>query len=318
MSTVLIMLSVVVLGLYPGSAYTADEEPDSNADSGTLQGEQSDPDSVQEDTEQSDPDSLEDEDKVEKSDSDEEASDPDSVQEESDPDSLEDEDNVEESDSDEETMEQSDSDSVQEQSDPDSLEDEDNVEESDSDEEEREHSDPDSVQEEDSMSKGNRSSLSTFDALAARVPGDELSGVHHNIHLKDFQIGCEVNFRIKKAPSSGRIIFSLIDDTKRRIVLNVGIRYKWYSSKHVLVLNGWKGGKWGPEQRPSGFDFTPGKSSLVTIKAESIGFCILQNGKMIALFSYWSGLPVTSVRRIRALSSGNKAAKDISVSVKFV
>ena len=162
------------------------------------------------------------------------------------------------------------------------------------------------------------SSPPIFDDDAAEVDDyiDNPGGVHRSIRPDTFKIGYEAGYEIKAAPSTGRVTLDLIDDTNKKIVLHVDARYKWYSSNNVLVFNGYNGG-WGTEQRPSGFDFTPGKSSLVTVKAETNAFHIHQNGKHIAAFQYRSGLPVTSVNRIRIRSEGNQAAKDATLNINF-
>ena len=151
-------------------------------------------------------------------------------------------------------------------------------------------------------------------SVQVTIPGDE-AGINNNIRLKGLKIGYEIGYQISSAPTTGKVILSLIDDTKNAIVLNVAARY----NTKELILNTWKPGTgWGQWISPPGFDFTSGKSSLVTVRAENAGFYILQNGKMIALFQYRSGLPVTSVTRIRIHSGGgNQAAKDAMLIVKF-
>ena len=159
-----------------------------------------------------------------------------------------------------------------------------------------------------------------LDDNAAEVDGldiiDNPGGVHHSIRLDTFKIGYKTSYEIKAAPSAGRVNFDLIDEKNQKIILHVDVRYKWYSANNVLVLNGYNRG-WGTEQRPSGFDFTPGKRSVVTVRADEDGFRILQHGCDIALFPYRSGLPISSVSRIRIRSEGNKAAQDASLSVDF-
>ena len=164
------------------------------------------------------------------------------------------------------------------------------------------------------------SSPPKFDDNAAEVDGldiiDNPGGVHHSINVDTFKIGYEASYEIKAAPNTGRVSFDLIDDINQKIILHVDARYNWYSWNNVLVLNGYNGG-WGTEQRPSGFDFTPGKRSVVTVRADEDGFRILQHGCDIALFPYRSGLPISSVSRIRIRSEGSEAAQDASLNIDF-
>ena len=160
------------------------------------------------------------------------------------------------------------------------------------------------------------SPASIMEANAAHLPGD-LTGTSHSVRVDEFEIGYEASYEIQAAPNTGRVTLDLIDDANENIVLHVDARYNWLGEKNVLVLNAWRDGQWGPEQRPTGFDFTPGKRSLVTAVAKQNGFHILQNGCEIALFAYRPGLTFASVSRIRVRSEANEAADDASLTVDF-
>ena len=143
------------------------------------------------------------------------------------------------------------------------------------------------------------------------------SNSQHSIDLFDFNVGYEVVLQIK-SPCSGRYHLDLIDNVNNTFVhvLHVDARYNWIGDVNTLVLNTFQGDIWNEEVRPSGFDFTHDISVTLQVKAEEDGFRILQNANEIAFFTH--RLPVTSVTRIRVLSSGNKAAQDAALTVKFV
>ena len=138
----------------------------------------------------------------------------------------------------------------------------------------------------------------------------------HNIGVDDFKVGYEVELQIK-APDTGLFAINFYDGDEN-IVLHIVARYNWLNERNVLVLNAFQGGRWGPEVRPSGFDFQPGICMTMNVVAESDGFHILQNSREIVRFPYRSGLSVTSVRRITVLSIENQSAQDIDLTIKFI
>ena len=92
----------------------------------------------------------------------------------------------------------------------------------------------------------------------------------------------------------------------RDVVLHIDVRYDYRYhwggrigvEKNYLVLNTFKDGRWGQEAHPSGFKFTPGLTTTVTVEAQPGCFLIKSNGQEVTCFIYRSGLAVNTVREI--------------------
>ena len=113
------------------------------------------------------------------------------------------------------------------------------------------------------------------------------------ITLEEFDVGFAVEATFM-APDAGRVSLNLMDETGQNIIIHVDARYNWYSSREVLVLNTLMSGSWGPEQRPPGFDFTPGIPVKVRVEAGPEHFRIFCNCEEVAYYKY--RLPADKVK----------------------
>ena len=134
----------------------------------------------------------------------------------------------------------------------------------------------------------------TFEAIAAGS-----GNAQHSISPDDFRIGYAVEGTFF-APNKGRVTFYFWNDAENEVVFVVDARYLWPNADHnVLVLNTFTGGVWGTEDRPAGFDFTPGILVKVRIEALQNYWRIVCNGKEISRFQYRPNVPADSVNRIQ-------------------
>ena len=136
------------------------------------------------------------------------------------------------------------------------------------------------------------------------------------ITLDDFRDGYVVEWTFL-APDAGHVSMNMKDELGRDIILHVDARYKWHASNEDLVLNTFHG-SWGPEQRPDGFDFTPGILVKMRVEAGPNSFRIFSNSHQIADYKY--RLPVTSVKMVELIfedQNSTEKAKLKSISVFF-
>lgn len=136
------------------------------------------------------------------------------------------------------------------------------------------------------------------------------------IALDDFDDGYVVEWTFL-APDAGRVSMNLKDELGKDVILHVDARYNWYSSNNVLVLNTFHG-SWYPEQRPGGFDFTPGILVKMRVEAGQDRFRIFSNTHQIAEYQY--KLPVTSVKMVEMIFQDHHStekAKLKSITVSF-
>jgi len=133
------------------------------------------------------------------------------------------------------------------------------------------------------------------------------------IGLINFKIGQAIQAGYTNA-SDGRVTLGLAD-ANDNLVFHFAPRYE----TKVLVLNSRKDGKWGTEERPIGYDFTPEKNTTVELLATETFISIYLDGKHFYNFNYREELPVTSVVRVYCewiLGSGTPA-KIQYLTVKF-
>lgn len=137
------------------------------------------------------------------------------------------------------------------------------------------------------------------------------------ITLDDFGDGYVVEWTFL-APDAGRVSMNLKNELGKDIILHVDARYNWYSSNKVLVLNTFNQGSWGQEQRPTGFDFTPGILVKMRVEAGPNSFRVFSNTYQIAEYQY--RLPVTSVKMVEVIFQDHHStqqAKLKSITVFF-
>ena len=149
-----------------------------------------------------------------------------------------------------------------------------------------------------------------------------ISGQHCQPNTEDKmgEIGL-INFKIGQAiqagytnASDGRLILGFAD-ANDNLLFHFAVRYE----SKVLILNTRKDGKWGPEVRPSGYDFTPEKSITVELLTTETYISISIDGKHFYDFNYREGLPITSATKVYCqwiLGSGIPA-KIQYLTVKF-
>lgn len=124
----------------------------------------------------------------------------------------------------------------------------------------------------------------TFEELVEAAQTEVVD--RRRITLEEFDVGFAVEGTFI-APDAGRVSLNLMEDeTGETIVLHVDVRYNWYSSRQVLVLNTHMDGSWGPEQRPPGFDFTSGIPMKVRVEAGPEHFRIFCNCEEVAYYKY--------------------------------
>ena len=109
------------------------------------------------------------------------------------------------------------------------------------------------------------------------------------IHLPEFKVGMSVEMKLL-TPDMGWLVLDL-KDSDENIILHVNPRW----DEKELVLNTCSCNKWGPEERPTGFDFSSGVILKVRIEAFKEHFKILCNGKVIHLYKH--RLPLENIRK---------------------
>jgi len=110
--------------------------------------------------------------------------------------------------------------------------------------------------------------------------------------------------------SDGRIGLDLTD-TSGNIVFHFNPRFE----DKVLVLNSKIDGKWGNEERPTGYNFDPQKYYTVDFLATEAYITISLDGK--PFYDYKHRLPITSVVKASYWSSGSDPAKLYYLGIKF-
>ena len=115
----------------------------------------------------------------------------------------------------------------------------------------------------------------------------------HEVGISSFKPGMSIKVKLVN-PSNDRFGINLCgsDDT---ILLHLNSRISGQDSQH-LVLNHRQCGKWGREERPSGFDFTPGIKATIEIEAKDDGYKISNNGKFLHKFAH--RVPVHQVKKV--------------------
>ena len=127
------------------------------------------------------------------------------------------------------------------------------------------------------------------------------------VRIIDFNVGNSVAVKyVSPCSATGKVRIILADDCDN-LVLNIGIRYY----ENTFILNTNKGGHWGSEVRPSGFNFT---HSIVTVKATDQYFEIYQNDLFLATFNH--RLPVNTVKKVSVFMA-HGAAKLRSIGVGY-
>ena len=112
-------------------------------------------------------------------------------------------------------------------------------------------------------------------------------------------------------PDNGRPTMD-IKNGNSGIVLHVNPRW----DKRAFVLNTYKDGSWGPEERPPGFDYSTGVPITIRVEAKSDHFVIYVNGNIIHDYKY--RLPVTDIRNVVWHWTGvPKEAKLIKLGVSY-
>ena len=110
--------------------------------------------------------------------------------------------------------------------------------------------------------------------------------------IYEFKLGMEIEVDYVN-PTAGWVSIWLED-----IIGNVVLNFSCRISEKVLVLNPLQGGKWGPEERPCGYNFTPGACQTVSFVTKSTAdyFAIVVNGA--ELHQYKFRLPPTSIKSV--------------------
>lgn len=110
------------------------------------------------------------------------------------------------------------------------------------------------------------------------------------VYVSSFGAGMAIEVRYI-TPNNGRPTLDL-RDRYNNIVLHVNPRW----DKKVFVLNTLHRGRWGPEERPGGFDFSSGVPITIRIEAANSGYVILVNGNVVHRYKH--RLSVSSIRKI--------------------
>ena len=113
------------------------------------------------------------------------------------------------------------------------------------------------------------------------------------VGVSNFEVGMTIKVKVIN-PSVDRFGINLCG-SDGDILLHLNSRISGQDSKS-LVLNHRHCGKWGREERPSGFDFTPGIKATIKFEAKADSFHIYNNGRLLHQFSH--RLPLQQVRKI--------------------
>ena len=130
--------------------------------------------------------------------------------------------------------------------------------------------------------------------------------------IYQFNIGMKLGVEYVNPTAGWTIIW--VEDTNENVVLTFSARI----GEKALVLNSRINGKWGTEERPSGYDFTPGVSQNVSLEAEQDYFIIRVNNNDLHHYKY--RLPATSIHRVivQYRKSGSATATNLNaVSYKY-
>ena len=127
------------------------------------------------------------------------------------------------------------------------------------------------------------------------------------IKVEDFCVGMSVQVTYV-TPDSGRPTLNLKDGSGN-VILHVNPRWE----EHVLVLNSCKGGSWGTEERPDGYDFSCGVPITIRCEAAQDCFNIMVNGRVIHCYKHR-----IAVSEVKNVSFVNAKAEDATKQTQLI
>ena len=112
---------------------------------------------------------------------------------------------------------------------------------------------------------------------------------------------------------TGHVSVNLVSNDKDSLVVfHHDARADW-KGKDVLVLNTKVNGKWWHEVRPTGFPFTPGIKTAVTVLCEQENqISVYANSNLIAHYQVPANVDYSSIKSILVLAS-EKRSPDVGI-----
>ena len=110
--------------------------------------------------------------------------------------------------------------------------------------------------------------------------------------ITEFSVGTVVYLEYTAPTSPGRVALNFTAPNGD-IILHVNPRY----DQKNIVLNSQLDGRWGPEERPTGFPITPGVKTCITVTATDTAFVICANGSQIGS-GYKYRKPLTEITAV--------------------
>lgn len=153
--------------------------------------------------------------------------------------------------------------------------------------------------------------MSTEIKFSANDVGDN-NEILSQTGIVEFKVGMKVEVDYVNPTAGWAVIW--LQDNKDNVVLTFSARI----GAKELILNSRIDGKWGCEEKPSGYDFTPGASQHVSLESANCHFIIRVNNK--TLHCYNDRLTPTSICKVTVhyYKSGSAAAQQLKgVTYKY-
>ena len=125
--------------------------------------------------------------------------------------------------------------------------------------------------------------------FSARDMGDD-NVILSETGVFQFKIGMKVQVDYVNPTGGWTVIW--LEDFKENVVLSFSARV----GQKELILNSKEDGKWGDEEKPDGYNFTPGVRQSISLEAEHGHFTIRVNDHDLHHFKY--RLPPTSIHKV--------------------
>ena len=116
------------------------------------------------------------------------------------------------------------------------------------------------------------------------------SSYSRNVQFDRFEVGQGVEVEYG-TPSHGRVTVDLYSANGGNIILHFNMRY----DERVLVLGTRRGGNWGPVERFTAIDFTPGRLAKVKLVACDSGINAYFDGNFVTRYNYCHGHTASSI-----------------------
>lgn len=106
-------------------------------------------------------------------------------------------------------------------------------------------------------------------------------------------------------PPKGRISINLVCD-EQNAPMHFDVRYNWYSSRNVVVINSLRDNKWENEEKPAGFPFQSGYLTTVRIVPDVVTktYRIFADGKPFYEFKFRTEGTLEQVKYVAVIIDG--------------